>query len=89
MGGGDAPSGHQEVPAPSGNQAAVGNGVVLAVLEKIVAGAGALGIVNVNVVVAADHAVLKFGAGHQIPLSQDVLALDHLAFSDADFHGGG
>lgn len=50
--GGNAPAGNQQIFHGFGNQTPVGNGVVCALREEIVAGAAACGVMNVNIVIA-------------------------------------
>ena len=87
MGGGDAASGDEQVLRAHRQQAAIGNGVPRAGGEEIVAGAAALGVVDVDVVVARGDAVREMDAVLQILLCQAVFAVDHAALARANLNG--
>ena len=86
---GNAASCGKQVFASFRAKRSIGDCVVGAVFKIVVARTASLGIVDVDVVVAADHAVVKLRAGNQIFLCERVFALDHAAFPHADLHTGG
>ena len=89
MGSGDAPTAYQQVVEFLGQQAAVGDGVVITGGEIVMTGAGTGGIMDVHSVIVESYGILKADTVLNLLRCKDVYTFQFPAFSDPDMgrHG--
>ena len=85
----NTPPGGDQVPDVLRHKAPVGDRVVRALFKVVMARAGALRVVDVDVVVAGRDGIVKAHAVLEVGNRQRVKAVDHAALAHADFRGGG